>query len=1218
MAEAEKVIIDIIANDKATSILENIRGKLIEINNLSSKYSQMVSSLNQSASNTQSKINENINGGSSSSSSPKGTGSTQPNPNDSKLEDFNQTVKPKVEVPNTNEIQSRLDKGTIPVMVSPTVNTQNITREVQSRLDTSQPTVKPKVEIPKPSTKEIDDSVTKATYLGQTISQTAITGANSVNTLTNSTNNAGKSVTDLGSKTKSAMRVGTSAFHEMNNLMVTVGGQFTNLSNQIAGIFGAMGLSGMVEKMWKGASERQTNMLYLMHQRGVEQANQYYDEIMRIVTQLPGDDTFLTNILNMSAAMDKNIKLDNLKELGSAITDYYIASTMKGELPFETQKDMRKYMTTGDTRPLRNSLLASEIDLLKDKNSILERGKALQEALDKTGFTGMSQYESATNALEELKGHFQKAFADLGGLVIAVTQPLMKFYNTLDTLFGSRLSQAIILMASVLVGLFGIIGIGMVVIPTMIRNFEILGMGLRMLTWITEANVVSHGKLNTILTMLIGKENALAIAKNGNVVAGIREIAITYENILARKLEIDYTQGQTVSLIALSGATLNRIKEKIITIALTIRNIALGVEENVLIANKTVLEGRATAQNLTSLQVERAKSVLLANSIRLKITDTFQTIKSTISLGMNTVQKWLHTDASLSEAFAISLKSMAQTNDNISTDTNTIKTVQNTLSKLSGIGTTLQLIGSIILETTIKWISTEATFSEALANTIDAETKGINIGATYGLATAIGVLEGVLSPLIFPILLIIGALVALVVVVEKVGEAFGWWKDLGSMIDAISSGISRLWNAFVGSDVIQGIISYFQNFVTSIQYVFDSITNALSMLFGWDTSNTGTFDIVQTIIDLFGTLGDTVKWVWDLIDDWADSPLGFITWLNPLGIIMFHLDEIGSLFEDISDAIDRFTGTTEFQELMEGLGEVWEELQAPFQEIASLIDEIMQMFGELFGGGSDPDGRGTEDRINLIVELLKGIATVIRVVILPIIRIVATVIRAILTPIRVILYVIGGIVTLLKGASEFLGGVDVIWDAFISPLRFIYDALRQVIDAVIWLFSLVGTGVGESILFIVNAISSAIQGIIKLFGSVGQIFSGPLGVVLNIIERISALVNATSKVIKNSFIGKLLGWDKEDDGSDGNKNKYNGNIRKSIGNSDITRNVNNVRNLGRTYNSTNNQRQVVINQNFSEGSMPIDARNMTKKEAKKMFVGAFGYNRTVGKHGILR
>ena len=128
---------------------------------------------------------------------------------------------------------------------------------------------------------------------------------------------------------------------------------------------------------------------------------------------------------------------------------------------------------------MRNSLLASELDLLKDKNNVLERTEALQKALDNTGFDGMSQYESATNELEEFKGHFQKAFADLGTIITTIVQPIMGLYNSLDTLFGSRISQGIIIVALALVSFFTILGGGMLLFSAISRNLEIVGMELQ-------------------------------------------------------------------------------------------------------------------------------------------------------------------------------------------------------------------------------------------------------------------------------------------------------------------------------------------------------------------------------------------------------------------------------------------------------------------------------------------------------------------------------------------------------------------------------------------------------------------------------------------------------------------------------------------------------------------------------------------------------------------
>ena len=246
-----------------------------------------------------------------------------------------------------------------------------------------------------------------------------------------------------------------------------------------------------------------------------------------------------------------------------------------------------------------------------------------------------------------------------------------------------------------------------------------------------------------------------------------------------------------------------------------------------------------------------------------------------------------------------------------------------------------------------------------------------------------------------------------------------------------------------------------------------------------------------------------------------------------------------------------------------------------------MINEIMGLFGEMF---QDPEGQGTEERINFFVEILKGLATIIRVVVIPAIRGIAIVIRVILTPIRAVLTVI-----------------------------------RAIIGAIQWATS-----------------------VVDIFGIAWQVITTPLRIVQNVLQGIGNMINTVSDAIKNSIIGKLLGWDKDDKGnSDGRqvdsaRNNLYGRMKNRVNSSDMdivskhqilgeldkqnltSNNVNNVRNLGRTYNNHNNQRQVVINQNFSEGSMPIDARNMTKKEARKMFIGAFGYNRSVGSKGILR
>lgn len=1072
-----------------------------------------------------------------------------------------------------------------------------------------------------------------------------------------------KSASDFGKKSADAGKSAASQFHQFNNLLITIGGQFTNLATSIAGLFGANSLGGMFEKMWKGAADRQTNMLYLIHQKGVSQANAYYDEIMDIVTQLPGDDTFLTNILNMSAAMDKNIKVDNLKELGTAITDFYIASTMKGELPFETERDIRKYMATGDTRGLRNSLLAGELDLLKEKNSVLERGQALQKALENTGFTGMSQYDSARNELEEFKGHFQKAFTDLGQILIAITQPLLKFYNAIDTVFGSRVSQMIIVVAVAFIGLFTVIGTGMIITSVFFRIIETFGMALQLISSITRVAVSVQSVYNAVIGIAIGLDEKEIKAKNGKVVASIRETIAKFREILATELYIASTRTETITIWGAIGAIGSYIKAKIIKIGTTIKELIFGYSEIKLREAQIIVNNWEAESEINLARAQEARRILTINNIRVTIISTIKTVESTIKTLYNAVANIIHSESNIIDATSEEINTLAKEN-------NTIATILNTLAKMKGLVRTLLVVGGIILLTIMEWTNTQSVFANTYAHLDNAIMKAVETEATYGLATAIGILDVLLAPEVLLILAIVGAVLLLVVAVEKIGEAFGWWKDFGSMFQAIGDGINRIWNAFMNSDIVQGIIQYFGDFIATIQDVIKSIQDMFGALFGFGDS--GSFDIVQTIIDMFGKLGDIVMWVWNILDDWSNSPLGIITWLNPLGILIFHLDELGSFFEDVRDAIDRFVDTPEFQELIEAWNEAITALQEPFQEIWSLINEIIGMFSDMF---SDPEGQGTEDRINFLVEILKGLAFLIKVTVIPAIKLIAFNLRILLTPLRVILTVVKAIVGFFGNLKGSVDGVGQAISNALNPLNMInsvIEGIKWVIDEVVGaltsfferddvkqytipimnylkrVYDLIVEWakpfkpIVDWIFHVINVLATA-KSYADIFGESWKLMVGPIEFVKNLIASIGSIVTKVEDTIKNSFIGKALGWDKDDKNDENNdenkKNILTGSIDKIKGyveNANISPlmknqmlgeldkqkltngNVNDVKNLGQSYNQTNNQRQVIVNQNFSEGSMPIDARNMTKKEARSMFIGAFGYRRAVGYNGILR
>lgn len=1088
---AEEVVINIVANDEAGSVLEGIISKLGALQSVSASVQSALSNVNNISSNIKDVYNVSDIKNASQQFQNLFSKITAPPSLDT-------TIKQLEQLRNNakNVINIRINDGSVKGMTEKTAQLDRQLNTIRSDAQSSISAVKAlSGTIIENSRQSFAGNWSGFQLVGMPYDPTKLLGSapsnmgelvKSSNQLNQNFANMGPHANNVGKQISNASKSSYSSFHQLNNMLLVVGNSINNIGVKIAGVFGATGMSGMIEKMWQGAAQRQQNMMYLMHQKGAEEANKYYDEIMDIVTQLPGDDTFLTNILNMASALDSSLKLDNLKEAGTAITDYYMAATMKGENSYETQKDIRKYVTTGDTRGLRNSVLASEIDLLKDKNSVLERTQALEKALEKTGFSGMSEYESALNQWEEFKGHFQKAFADLGGLVLAVTQPLMKFYNTLDTVFGSRVSQMIIVFATVLIGLFTVVGGGLIILSSGFRIFETISLGMEALGFALGSLNSQQGIFNTLLIMSMSLEEREKYLKGELTLATWSETSASIKNTIARTLGITVGEGEVLTNRKLVSATLILIGSKI---------------KEIMVRTKSTL------------------SIILSIAIRIK-----------------------NGEITLSEAVAKEVNTLAESNNTIATILNTGSTIANAI----GHG-----------------ISTVAKIGETVA--------------TYGLVASLEALWTALGPIGWIILAISVAIMGLIALIKIIAPALGWFKDIGSMFEAIGDGINRMWNAFMNSDIIQGIISYFQKFVASIQYVFESITNLINALFG--LGGDGTFDIVQSIINLFGKLGEIIMWVWNLLDDFSNSPLGFVTWLNPLGIILFHLDEIGSFFEDVGDAINRFIDTPEFQELADSFAEIWTELQEPFQEIWNLLEEIGQIFGEIF---QDPEGQGTEDRINFLVEVLKGLAFVIKTVVVPAIRAFVLIIRVVLMPIKAILEVIKAIGGAINWVTTILGSFTVAWEVLTNPIKVVYS----------------------------------------------------------IIEDMGKMINQVSDAIKNSIIGKLLGWDKDDNdkekqvqGAKNNlydkmkthvegsnmdfvtKHKILGELDKQNMNSD---NVNNVRNLGSTYNNANNQKSVVINQNFAQGSMPIDARNMTKKEARKMFIGAFGYRRAVGSNGILK
>ena len=118
---------------------------------------------------------------------------------------------------------------------------------------------------------------------------------------------------------------------------------------------------------------------------------------------------------------------------------------------------------------------------------------------------------------------------------------------------------------------------------------------------------------------------------------------------------------------------------------------------------------------------------------------------------------------------------------------------------------------------------------------------------TASLAPAITATWALLSPWL-PFIAIGAAIVALI---YAIGNAFGWWSNVSTMMDAIWAGIQRLWSAFINHPDVQGLINAITSAWKAMQPVLISIIKWVLSFF--KASGKKDFDLVRTMINAVGT-----------------------------------------------------------------------------------------------------------------------------------------------------------------------------------------------------------------------------------------------------------------------------------------------------------------------------------------------------------------------------
>lgn len=167
-----------------------------------------------------------------------------------------------------------------------------------------------------------------------------------------------------------------------------------------------------------------------------------------------------------------------------------------------------------------------------------------------------------------------------------------------------------------------------------------------------------------------------------------------------------------------------------------------------------------------------------------------------------------------------------------------------------------------------------------------------------------------------PLWAILGALALIAVAVYEVGIAFGWWTDVGSMLDAIWSGLQRMWDAFVNHPDVQAV---FKGISQGAQMLWDWIQQAGQAVMDFlNISSDSKFDVVHEIIMALG-----VAW----------SALTM-----PIRTVIFVLQElwnaVSMLYEEVLEPFGEWLGET-LAPVFEFIGEV---IAAVLPYVQGLVD----------------------------------------------------------------------------------------------------------------------------------------------------------------------------------------------------------------------------------------------------------------------------------------
>lgn len=189
------------------------------------------------------------------------------------------------------------------------------------------------------------------------------------------------------------------------------------------------------------------------------------------------------------------------------------------------------------------------------------------------------------------------------------------------------------------------------------------------------------------------------------------------------------------------------------------------------------------------------------------------------------------------------------------------------------------------------------------------------MGYISSLGGVLAILGSALAPLIpiilgisAPMIAIVAIIAAIAFAVYEVGIAFGWWKDVGTMLEAIKKNIGRLWDAFINHPDVKATIKAIQDAWSDLNESLKPVVDWLKGI--WDEifpeSAKGKVDGTRAIIDAIGLVFESFRFrvqlaidiltiIWDVFNGIQSLLRGDFT-----GALSFFTDAWNVLLEVLS------------------------------------------------------------------------------------------------------------------------------------------------------------------------------------------------------------------------------------------------------------------------------------------------------------------------------